>query len=60
VNPDTYLFWDQLHPTTYTDYLIAQQAYSLVIPEPSAASMLPLIGVPLLLSRGAARRRCAL
>lgn len=30
VNPDTYLFWDDLHPTTYGHFLIATAAESLL------------------------------
>ena len=32
INPDTYLFWDDLHPTTYGHHLIALAAASLLNP----------------------------
>jgi phospholipase/lecithinase/hemolysin len=32
VNPDTYLFWDDLHPTTYGHHLIALAASTLLNP----------------------------
>lgn len=38
VNPDQFLFWDQKHPTSYTHYLIAGQAFE-AIPEPSATAL---------------------
>jgi cholinesterase len=39
-NPNQYLFWDTLHPTTAADALLAGQFQSLVTPEPSTFLML--------------------
>lgn len=40
INPDTYLFWDDLHPTTYGHNMIATTAYNLLNgPITAAASM---------------------
>jgi outer membrane lipase/esterase len=33
--PDTYLFWDDLHPTARAHAFLAQAAFAAVIPEPS-------------------------
>lgn len=47
-NPNTFLFWDQLHPTTYADSLIANVAYAdLTTPTPEPPSVL-LLGPALL------------
>jgi phospholipase/lecithinase/hemolysin len=34
-NPGQYLFWDDFHPTTAADALLAQQFEAAVVPEPS-------------------------
>ena len=34
-NPNQYLFWDDLHPTTAADQLLAAQFQAVVTPEPS-------------------------
>ena len=39
-NPNQYLFWDDLHPTTAADAILAGQFQSLVTPEPSTFLML--------------------
>lgn len=53
VNPDQYLFWDSLHPTTAADSIIASLAYDelLAIPEPSTVMLLVMGSLPLLLCR---------
>jgi phospholipase/lecithinase/hemolysin len=38
-NPDQYLFWDGVHPTTYTDSILAAQ-FASAVPEPSTLLML--------------------
>jgi outer membrane lipase/esterase len=56
VNPDKYVFWDTIHPTTRTDQLIADAAYRAVlatgciVPEP-ATLLLLLVGLAFLLLR---------
>jgi phospholipase/lecithinase/hemolysin len=39
-NPNQYLFWDDLHPTTAADQILAAQFQTLVTPEPSTLLML--------------------
>jgi phospholipase/lecithinase/hemolysin len=39
-NPNQYLFWDDLHPTTAADAILASQFQNLVTPEPSTFLML--------------------
>jgi phospholipase/lecithinase/hemolysin len=41
VNPDTYLFWDTLHPTTKGHYLLAEDALQLVDPAAAKAPTRP-------------------
>lgn len=37
---DSYMFWDEIHPTTYAHSLIAETAYNEVAPVPEPATML--------------------
>jgi phospholipase/lecithinase/hemolysin len=39
-NPNQYLFWDDIHPTTYADSILASQIRSGVTPEPSTFALL--------------------
>jgi phospholipase/lecithinase/hemolysin len=55
-NPDTFLYWDNLHPTTYADSLVANLAYQGafggpvgVTPEPPTVTLLALGGAGLLM-----------
>ena len=34
-NPNQYLFWDDFHPTTYADSILAENFYTTVVPEPA-------------------------
>ncbi len=38
-NPNSYLFWDSLHPTTYADQLLAADFEQVVVPEPASLIM---------------------
>ncbi|MEO6815352.1 MAG: SGNH/GDSL hydrolase family protein [Edaphobacter sp.] len=53
-NPDTFLYWDSLHPTTSADSLVANLAYqdafgTTVTPEPPTITLFALGGAGLLL-----------
>jgi phospholipase/lecithinase/hemolysin len=38
-NPNSYLFWDDIHPTTYADQLLAAD-FEAAVPEPASLIML--------------------
>ena len=42
VNPDTYLFWDDVHPTTYGHYLLSRLARNLLTQSATASTTLAL------------------
>ena len=39
-DPNSYVFWDELHPTAHSHQLIADLAYSVSVPEPSGVALL--------------------
>lgn len=39
-NPDAYLFWDEIHPTTAGHAVLASAVYSAFVPEPSTFALL--------------------
>jgi phospholipase/lecithinase/hemolysin len=39
-NPNQYLFWDDFHPTTYADSILAENFYNTVVPEPATFVMM--------------------
>ncbi len=53
-NPNQYLFWDSIHPTTYAQSLIAEDVEKQ-IPEPS--TILSLLGIAALSATGVIRRK---
>ncbi|HEY9155375.1 MAG TPA: SGNH/GDSL hydrolase family protein [Opitutaceae bacterium] len=48
VNPDEYLFWDDEHPTTKADSLLAEAAYRQLVPVPEPSGSVYLSGALLL------------
>jgi len=54
-DPDAYLFWDPVHPTTRVHGFLAEQAFALLVPEPASGSLLAA-GVLWLGLRGRGRR----
>jgi phospholipase/lecithinase/hemolysin len=38
--PDSYVFWDSLHPTAAADKVIATAAYAVAVPEPATLALL--------------------
>lgn len=56
--PDKYIFWDDIHPTTHTQALLAQRfAAALGVPEPSELALLGLGLIALFAARGRRRIR---
>ena len=51
-SPNSYVFWDQLHPTAAADVIITDAA----LPEPGPLAVLPLALLALIWTRGRARR----
>ncbi|MDP5016645.1 SGNH/GDSL hydrolase family protein [Anabaena sp. UHCC 0187] len=53
-NPNEYLFWDDLHPTSYAHSIVARSAQA-TIPEPSTT--LSLLGIAALSATGVIKRK---
>jgi phospholipase/lecithinase/hemolysin len=57
-NPNTFLYWDDTHPTTYADSLVANAAFQAVNPVPEPPSVVLMgMGAVFLLTGVVARRR---
>ena len=55
-NPSQYLFWDDVHPTTQADALIAQDFIQATVPEPGAI-VLAALGLAILIAMRRASTR---
>ena len=59
-NPNTFLYWDSEHPTTYADSLVANAAFQALNATPEPASILLLgLGGGFVISAVVMRRRQA-
>lgn len=57
-NPNTFLYWDMEHPTTYADSLVASAAFNALGPVPEPPSVILIgLGVVFVTSGVVARRR---
>ncbi len=50
-DPETFLFWDGIHPTAAGHRLIANRVFTASVPEPSAVGLLMAIGIALCFRR---------
>jgi phospholipase/lecithinase/hemolysin len=60
-NPNTFLYWDTTHPTTYADSLVANAAFQALnpVPEPPSVILMGMGGVFLLTGVVARKRHLA-
>ena len=52
-DPDTYLFWDSVHPTSRAHGFLADAAFALATPEPATLGLLALGAMALVRRRAA-------